>query len=194
MSTRELAVYVKREKVLLTGELIDDQNPTNELFEEKMKSRPPKSEEPVVVGEGGAPVVGTRKKKVVRPSQRKAHPAVTARFSLETKLKEVEIEKKQRESQLLQNKQDRAAGRLIPTALVKGLFQNQFKSIVMGFKQGLDQMIMEIAKKKSMNINERAELKKEMVKILNSCIDETIRISKRDISSLVAEYSQTSEE
>src|SRR5688572_17349082 len=207
-ASNELAVYISRGNVIVgTDGLIDTDNPVNILFVQKRAAKknngheePPVTAESLVAEVAGnqvataVPKVKARAARQNRSVHREIEKDVKEKMGLDKRMKEIEIEKKQRESQLLKNKQDRAAGKLIPTALVKGLFQNQFKSIVMGFKQGLDQMIMEIAKKKAMNINERAELKKEMVKILNSCIDETIKISKRDISSLVAEYSQTSEE
>lgn len=206
MESKALSVYISRGKVIVGEDgLIDTDNPVNVLFvqDRQAKKAPVAAEEVPELIESGVAVAAVAVKpkgrvtkiKPIRERKREDNgftEAVRSKISLESRLKEVEIEKKKRESDLLRSKQDRAAGKLVPTELVKGLFQNHFKSIVMGFKQGIDQMIIEIAKKKAMNINERAELKREMIKILNSCIDDTVKITKKDISSLVAEYSQTS--
>lgn len=204
MQTKALSVYIGRGQVVVGQDgLVDTDNAINILFmQERQAKRQNGHQDPPVTADTVVAAVAEAKPKIKekvartgRAAQdREINEGVKEKMGLDKRMKEIEIEKKQRESQLLKNKQDRAAGKLIPTAIVKGLFQNHFKAVVISFKQGIDQMIVEIAKKKSMNINERAELKREMIKILNGCIDDTIKISKRDVANLVTEYSQTSEE
>ena len=205
MQTKALSVYIGRGKVLVGPDgMIDTENPVNVIFMQERQiggknghDEPTVTVESLVAEVAAAPVVTSPKTKVKPIREGKVRDngfteGVRKKLNLDTRMKEVEIEKKLRESQLLKNKQDRAAGKLIPTELVKGLFQNHFKAVVVSFKQGIDLMIVEIAKKKGMNINERAELKKQMIKIINGCIDDATKSSKKDIASLILEYSQTS--
>lgn len=212
ISDAYLTMMKKRGKVVLNEQkMVDDTNPLNQIFLENQKElavkralKVKKSEEsvdvlleeqeskPEVVDLRKKPKNGNGKKKEVKNGSASAHLAqeTLEKLSLDRKKREIEIEKMQRETHLLSLQQDKLAGKLIPTDMVKGLFAQHFKSVVMTFKQGIDQIVTEFSKKSKLNRNETAELKGQMIRIINKSVEEAIHVSKKDLSNIVSEYSQ----
>ena len=129
--TRTLAIYIGRSKVVLTGDMIDDQLPENKYF---LASRAMKSGESAAHQE--------QKEQVI------VHKTVTAQpniqegiFALDQRIKVLEAKKKERELAILAIKEDKLKGEVIPSDLVKILFLQHFKAVGASFRNSIETII-----------------------------------------------------
>lgn len=183
IETKVLAVYIKRGKVVVSAEdKIDTDIPQNSAFmsSQALKVRTPKGEK-TAAGE---------KKSPERGKKTKVDPKIEERFDLESTKKTTEIKKMEREIQLQEMKMRKLTGEVIPTAAVKALFAQHFKSVTMTIKNSSDLMLMDLGKKLRLNRNELAEIRNAITVMINKAISDGIDESKKIVPSIVAEYSQ----
>lgn len=202
ISDAYLTMMKKRGKVVLTSDgKIDDTDPLNRLFVEhqaelalkrEAKKKLVKSEANVSEdhGEEEKPVKSRTKKQNHEPVPGALSLQTLEKMNLDKKKREIEIEKMQRESRILSVQEQKLAGKLIPTDTVKALFAQHFKSIIMAFNQGIEQILVEFSTKYRLNRNEKAELKGHLIRIINKSVDESISLTKKDLQNIVMEYSQ----
>lgn len=125
--------------------------------------------------------LGERKRKLYKSDQK---------GSLETQLKLIEIEKKKRETRLLELKEQKTLGILIPTELVKLIFAQHTKSILTSFDNSIDRVLTKISKVKKLTSGERSKFRGELKSELNTAVDRSIRESKRNIKKMVQDYTE----
>lgn len=199
ISDAYLTVMKKRGKVVLTEDgKIDDTDPLNRMFVDRQKELALKRSAKKKVSDE---LPDEEEKRSEKPSkgQKKSKPdpnggslsqQTLEKINLDKRKREIEIEKMQRESRILSVQEQKLAGKLIPTDIVKGLFAQHFKSVIMSFNQGIEQILVEFSTKYRLNRNEKAELKGQMIRIINKSVDEAIQLSKKEIQNVVLEYSQ----
>lgn len=173
-----ISTYIKRGKlvkIVKEGDnFIDDTHPLNEAFLRqctKEKNTPAKSQQ------DDDPEI----EKALKRGDTEYFELVKLKLKNETELQE---QKKALQELKLQKEQ----GIVIPTDLVKDVFGRHNKSIVTAFKEGSDNIITEISKKKELTRAEVAEINQALIKIINDATDKAISETKRALTNIVNEY------
>jgi hypothetical protein len=187
MLSRALSVYVKRGKVVVgADEMISDSDPVNKLFMEKQLSNPKRKVS------AKSNVKSTKEAKSPKQSKEEQERSkkLSDRMDLDTEKQRMAVRKMERETFLLEMQQQKLLGKLIPTDLVKALFGQHFKSVTITFKQAVDKLLTEFAKKAKMDRNGVAEMRMELIAVINKAVEDGIAESKKNIENIVSEYSQ----
>lgn len=175
---RELSVYIKRGKVILTPDKkVDDEVSENAEF---LASR----------REASGHLNITIKEKKFTPEDLKKLERTKLHQDLNTRQKELETEELQEKIELLKIKKQMQTGYLIPVDLVKSLFQEHNRNITISFQQGAENLIIEISKKKKLTREESASLRKKLVDIINISVDESAEKTDKSVDNLVREFSK----
>lgn len=141
LTTRELSVYISREKVILTRNKIDDTLPENVEFMESKKGKGLVKKLDIIL----KPPMTKEEQKVIEARLKEQDK----RSKLNTNIKERDLEKVNEEIELLKIKRLKLEGLVIPLEPIRNLMSQEFKQFVISFQQGADILIMEISKKKS---------------------------------------------
>lgn len=174
VSKAYLTNYIKRGKVILTGNMVDDTIAENRTFmetrvnkgEKEQKPKPPKFED--------IPLDDEEKQELKDLSLRKK--------ILDTKKVEEEVTR-------LQLTNSKLRGEAIPVELVKNVIAQLSKSVISAFKDGADALLTEIAHSKKLSNAEHARLRGVLVDIVNGSTNNAIQIANKDIKKLASDYS-----
>lgn len=199
IKTKDLANYIKRGKVVLNGEEIDGEVPENKYFVEKRQAFNAKKNNVELPAEEKKlnERTGEKKTKEVQPKfefPAEHAPSQSENYQIDTKIKKQELEKSSLQTSLLKEKLKKISGDSIPTDLVKNLIASHSKSITIAFQNGADNLLMKIAKKKGLDRTEMAELRVDLIEIINIAVNDSIEVSKKTVRNIVAEYSQKKEQ
>jgi len=203
VSLAYISVNKSRNKIILDAQgYIDELNSTNQLFLQKCLSRPKSASKAIENAEKGDKSEFTpsstgvhQPKNLENDEFSRQNTTVTDRalkkMDLDAEKKQKEIERLDQEMRLARLQEEKFLGKLIPTDLVKNLFAQHFKSVTLTFKQAADLIAIEFGKKAKIARNDQAELRGQMVTIINRAIEDGINESKRTLAHIVHEYSQT---
>ncbi|HEV8512295.1 MAG TPA: hypothetical protein VGQ59_03430 [Cyclobacteriaceae bacterium] len=194
--TKDLSVYIQRKKVIVNNEMIDDTNEINRGFRTRCLNKPKRQVEPVAKSEFISVAISQAQPKNLENDEfSRQNTTVTDRalkkMDLDAEKKQKEIERLDQEMRIARLQEEKFLGKLIPTDLVKNLFAQHFKSVTLTFKQAADLIAIEFGKKAKIARNDQAELRGQMVTIINRAIEDGITESKRTLAHIVHEYSQT---
>lgn len=190
VESRHLSNYIKRGKVVLTGELVDDKHPTNSSFLQKRREKILQIETVYEIEEKPQQALQTEKKINIQPVIPDKQPKQNlTQYQLEAEIKKADLAKKEVDTRIALLKEEKLMGVSIPTDLVKVVIANLSKSIISAFKDGADNFLIEISKRKSLSISEIAECRGELIKIINTSSTRAISESKRNVKSIINEYS-----
>ena len=182
MESKKLSVYVKRGKAIQTGELFDDTIPENAHFithwSEKLGGQA--ADEKATASNG---------KKGKEPKSTGPAP-LSIMHELDKKKKELESQKLQQEVLKLEMDLAKKAGQVIPTELVKSLFAQTFKGFTVAFKHAVDNILIEISKRKKFSNEEMAEYRGRLVQKINEAVDKGVVDSQKNITNVVNEYTE----
>lgn len=179
IAPRELSIYIKRGKVILSGKKVDDSIAENAEFLESRKN--------------GVYKIEIKEKKFTPAElkrQEKKQERNDKHLELNTRQKELDIEKSEEEIMLLKIKKEKQEGIVIPTSFVRDLFALHFKSITVSFQQGADNLILEISKKKKLTKEETAKLRKKLIDIINMAVNDSAANSEKNVDNLVKQYTE----
>lgn len=109
-------------------------------------------------------------------------------FGLTNKIKQQQLNKLVEEVAVLKAKNEKMQGEVIPTDLVKMVIVQHTKSIVSEFYNAADSLLMKVSKIKGLDRNEMAELRGELVGVINTASTDSIVSSKKMIKNIVNEY------
>lgn len=192
MVTNALSVYIKRGKVILSGEFVDGELLQNKEFLKKWSEKNG-VKQPVAIDIN--PDIKTKEPKIDKPKRINnesddGYASPGGLYALDKEKKTLDIEKTAEEIQLLKVKNEKARAVVVPTELVKALFSQHTKSILVEFSNSVDNIITKISKKKALSNNEVAEIRKELIEEINIAVDKSIDESKKNIKNLMNEYSE----
>lgn len=192
MVTNALSVYIKRGKVIMSGEFVDGELLQNKEFLKKWSEKNG-VKQPVAIDIN--PDIKTKEPKIDKPKRINnesddGYTSPGSLYALDKEKKTLDIEKTAEEIQLLKVKNEKARAVVVPTELVKALFSQHTKSILVEFSNSVDNIITKIAKKKALSNNEVAEIRKELIEEINIAVDKSIDESKKNIKNLMNEYSE----
>jgi hypothetical protein len=174
MASNKLAVYVKRGKVIMTGDSIDDSLPQNQAFLAKHNGKPVKTNS---VKNGHSSMKGVPKE-------------VNQAFKLDLERKEIENERAILGKQLLQAKLGKQRGEMIPFEDVKTALDQHFRDVTIFFSQGIRNLLTEVAHKSKLNINQKVELNKAMERIVNDSVNRAIDATQASLRNIQKENSE----
>lgn len=177
----------------MTGDLVDTSIPQNEAFMLKCKAKAVKNGKDVgaVKSEGKRSTTKKEGKPAPDPKVlREQRERQDALYNLDMEKKAIDIRKAKRESELLEARQQKLNGELIPTELIKTLFVQHTENIKTAYTDGSENLIVILAQRKQMSSTEVSELKKDFIGIINKAIDGAIDTTKRTLNNIIKEYSQ----
>lgn len=112
---------------------------------------------------------------------------------MEKKKKQLEIDKLEQDLRLNRIRELKLTGEVVPTDQIQSLFTQHTKSIINRFHQAGDNLITEIAKKKALSPDEVADLRFDLVNIINKSTMDAIQDSLKQVDFIQQEYSQKRE-
>lgn len=197
VSTGYISVYIKRKKVFVDENgLIDMKDERNQTFMNKCQARkaplptqeeqPPINQEPeaVTVSDDTNPATPTQ---VIQSAASKKPKGSDGVLKFKENLA-IDTEKKAIDVDILRMKRDKLRGDVIPTDVVKQAVTRIFAGLSSSIKQGSENWLTEISKRVGLNRNQIAELRGELIKIINESMDKAVEESKSSISHIVSEY------
>lgn len=190
MSTKALSVYISRGNVIVKGDKIDGDHPTNRLFQSKRKVTAAKSgsktanktdlpEAFEVISAPTSDIITAE-----RPKKGKKLDPV----DLDNQKTLLEIEKKQREIALADMKIERYNGTVVPSDLIKPVFLQHNQSMITEFKNAAEGIIRVLASKKQMSNDEKAEVRGQLVEQLNNAVDRATKASLKSVESIIKNF------
>lgn len=187
-----LNVYIGRGNVVLTGKMIDDKIPKNAYFLQSCldKKAVKNGKEP------GKKIIKLPKlatAEIVDEAQKdqgkELDEHTLSKYSLELQKKELDIIKAEEDIEIAKIKRAKMAGEVIPTDLVLLLFASHFKNVTTSFHQATEILITAIAKENNLDRKQIANIRGQLIEIINKAIEDGLISSKNELKNLVTEYS-----
>lgn len=176
---------------------IDDADPTNRDFLEKRRGMAPPPGEPgplhMIRPDPGEPepeipdIPGDEEEENCEDLPETGEAG--SMYLLQKQKLSAEIRKKHREISLLQLREDKIRGEVIPVELVKNLFRSHTQAIVTAQKDGIEDLLIQISAETRMKGDQLARLRGKMVAILNTGTEKSVAASKRNLRSIISVYS-----
>jgi hypothetical protein len=187
---RSIPTYVKRGKIILSGELIDQEIPQNQefikhrldKFADKIQKKTPEVKQYNNVSPNYSNIKAPEYKP---PTEQKQSGSI---YSLEVEHKQLLIQKTAEEIEKLKLHNAKAAGESIPTDMVIVVFAQFSKSITTSFKNSVENILTELAHKQGISDNILAQYKGLLIREINSGVDRAVNESQHQISNIVNEY------
>lgn len=187
---KDFSIYVSRGNVIVKDNLLDSNNEINKKFIEKRKSRfiktESKEEQP------NKPIQKTNVNLVIPESTPlvdvESHEGQSYTES-ERQLKYLDTLKRRKEIEKLEFEVQKKRGEVVPSELIKPVFLQHNQSILTEYKNATDEIIRIFSKKRSLTVDEVAEIKTDLVKTINNAINNAIIISSKSIDSIISDHS-----
>ena len=162
ISRQKLNVYISRGKVIKTDSgKIDESNEQNIYFYQRR----------------------------LELNMEKENPS-EENISLDRKIKKVELAKKTVDTRIALIKEEKMRGEVIPTEMVKILFAQHSKNIIVEFENSLDKILTILSKEIGMNNKTISKYRGIIKKEINIAVDSTINKTKEDIINIIDEFSE----
>jgi len=171
-----ITVNIGRNKIILSGNLIDDSIHENALFLSKY------TREKFIDGKH-APQISQAESDGKKSMSSK-------RYEIDTAKKMLDIKKINEEYEILQLKKEKLQGLLIPTRLAQAVTISLSESLKIAFHEGVENLIVILSQKKQLSASEMADIRKELVVLINGSLDKAILVCKKSIKNIVKEYSE----
>lgn len=185
VTAQYVKVYHGRGKVVI-GEngYVDTENELNRLFFSKRKG----DETPTPTVNPPAPAYIPP---AINTQSNQDQGGFMTYADIEKQKAKLQLEKIANEVSLSKLKVDKLNGELIPTEMVRIVFQQHTRSIATAFKNGAENFLAEISKRKALTPTEEADIRKRLLEILNQATDDSLRESLKQVKNIVLEYSET---
>jgi hypothetical protein len=205
-SQAHVTMAVKRGKLLLSGDFVDDTVLENKIWIDRQKANStakvevPKVEPVPEVVPVKTPVVQAKKLKepiLSKPKQRILKdfvPTDVERTSesiadLDKAKKEAEIRYKESQTRLSELKEQKLRGENIPTDLVMNVIGMLGHSLQSSYKNGAAQLMHEISTRTKMNVELEAEFNGRLIDLINISHSDAITEAKKSIKNIINESS-----
>ncbi|MCZ2130804.1 MAG: hypothetical protein LC109_11130 [Bacteroidia bacterium] len=109
---------------------------------------------------------------------------------LEKLLKESELEKRNKEIELLTLKTDKLNGQLLPVDLFESVMAVNCKNFVLSFESATDKLLIVLSSKLKMSNEDKAEFRQTLVETINKAQLDAISASKKEVKNLVDEFKE----
>jgi hypothetical protein len=186
LTTGNLTNYIKRNKVLMSGDYIDDQLQINKDFLLSRQSKSaPKHEPPLPVLRSIRPDTGDQDEEDDDyqdddgPEQ-----GEDSGYALNKKKLKKQIAKLEVDTRLQELKEEKMRGELIPVDLVINVFRSHTQSIVTSMKDGIEDLLINFSVEARLKGDQLASLRGKMVGILNTGVEKSVIISNRNFNAI----------
>jgi hypothetical protein len=185
-----LSVYTGRGNVVVgDGDFIDDTVEKNRSF--LIKQRAKRNMPASWISSPIPALVNTDFEKNLQTNPTGSFPefAVESQSYTESErqLKYLDTLKRKKEIEKLDIEIAKKKGEVIPSDLVKPVFMQHNQSIITEFNNRSNDFIRIFSKKRSLTVEEIAEVKGEMVKWINEAMDKAILASVRSVENIISE-------
>lgn len=181
MPTKNLAVYVQRKQIVLGKKgTIDDTNEVNRLFLQKREAKGK-----VKAARKALTQVKTNDEEDAEEMEDAGIPSLTVSTQ---RLKHLDALKRENEIKKQEFELAKKKGEVIPIELMKPVVTQHNQSIVVEFKNAVDEIIRIISKRKSLSIEEIAEIKGESVQAINGAIGRATTVTVSSIDKVLVDY------
>lgn len=188
---RSITTYVSRGKIILSGELIDQEIPQNQEFikyrQDKFSDKIVKKPDAVKQYTDVSPNYSKIKSPEYKPPSDDGGSKVSI-YNLDVQQKMLSIEKTAEEIEKLRLHNAKASGESIPTELVTVVFAQFSKSITTSFKNSVENILTELMHKSGISDNILAQYKGILINEINSGVDRAVNESQHQIKNIVSEY------
>lgn len=171
----KLWTYIDRGKIILLGDgKLDTNDPRNKAFLEKWAARTDIKTEiqtPTVI-----------ESKIPEQSEGQSYT------ESERQLKYLDTIKRQKEIEKLEIEIQKKKGEVVPSELIKPVFLQHNQSIITEFKNATDEIIRIFSKKRSLTVEEVAEIKGETTETINNAINKATFSTIKAVESIVSEH------
>lgn len=158
----ELANYEERGKVFISKDRkVDEGNPLNIVFYE-------------------------RRLEIIKSKKDSPEEWI----NLDKKIKKAQLAKTHVETRIALIKEEKMRGEVIPTELVRILFAQHSKNIIVEFENSLDKVLTILAKEIGMNNEAISKYRGIIKKEINIAVDDTTDKTKEDIINIINEFSE----
>lgn len=193
LTTGNLTNYIKRNKVLMSGDYIDDQEPINKEFLEKRKAKAELKYEPpappklrMIRPDPGTPdLPEAEEDDDDTPPPAEEDNAATL---YKQKLK-ADIDKKHREIALLKLREEKIRGEVVPVDIITNVFRAHTQSIVTAQKDGIEELLINLSVEARLKGEQLARLRGKMVDILNKAVDKAAYTSQKNLKTILEQLS-----
>lgn len=192
IATNNLSVQIARGKVIVVNDLIDDTLEKNKSFFEKRASKKPANSNQNASSETNTSKISVESvvklpqnpNELIAPSENQSYT------ESERQLKYLDTLKRQAEIEKLSLDLAKKKGEVIPSELVKPVFLQHNQSIITEFKNVSDEVIRMFAKKKSLTVNEVAEITGELTSCINNAMNKATTATVNAIDSIVNDFAE----
>lgn len=183
LTTGNLTNYIKRGKVILSGDYVDDTIPVNKDFLgkriDKAEPAPPKLHmlrpDP---GEPEIPDTG-------EDDEGGEAPGMENFFLLDKKYKAAQLKKVKVDTRLQELKEEKLRGELVPVELIKNLFRAYTQSIITANKDGIEELLINFSAEHRLRGDQLAALRGKVVGILNNSIDKSVAVAQKNLQAVI---------
>jgi len=174
LETKNLSVYIMRGKVIVgKNDLIDTNVDKNKSFIEKRKGK---------ISDVKIQTTTVIESKVSEQSEGQSYT------ESERQLKYLDTIKRQKEIEKLEIEIQKKKGEVVPSELIKPVFLQHNQSIITEFKNATDEIIRIFSKKRSLTVEEVAEIKGETTETINNAINKATFSTIKSVESIVSEH------
>src|SRR6478609_3925964 len=164
-----IPAYIKRNKIVVDGGYIDDENLINYSF---MKSC-------------------FDKKSLEKHKQPdNATGTIQEQNGISVKKTQLGLLKIEEETELLRKRNMKIDGESVPTDIVRTIFSDYGKNIVKSFQAAAENWLTRLSKTKGLSNTELANFRQELTLSINDAVDRAQEESKRGINSIVGDYTK----
>lgn len=195
-SKAKVAMWIKRGKVIQSGEKIDDSNPTNRDWALKQRDFAALDDRDMPDQKLDEPILKKNKQEIKLEIKQETKPDTDdpgddTYYNLDKQYKKKQIDKMTVDTRIAELKEEKIRGEVVPMELVKNIFTTHTQSILTAQKDGIEQLLIDFTMEARLTGGQLAKLRGRMVEILNKGIDKSIIITQRNMKKLVDEFSIT---
>lgn len=193
-SPSTVTASVRRGKLVLSGDYIDDQHPLNKAllkkWEQKLKNKRHERSQPAGNKRVDSPVVESLPgpKNIDEPV---VHSESYEVGGLDAEKKRAEIEYKKEQTLKTKLQTQKLRGESIPTDQVKKVVTMLGHSFQSSYKNAADQLLIDICHKLKAPPKIEAEMKGKLVKLINKSHENAITEAKKQLRSIIEQNAVT---
>jgi hypothetical protein len=192
-----LSTYAKRDKVICSGDYIDDAIEKNAAFMEKWRAiKQPDVPAPALNGKPrderrvvAKPIDNTPPPKP--PNIKPPSEFTFAGNQIDAEIKRVELDRKLEDLEIAKLKRQKMAGESMPTDLVKNTISVYSRSVSRSFNNAADNLLVEFQTMSDISREQVSSMRTKLNAIVNKAINDAYENAIDMVDNIVDEYSET---
>ena len=206
LQTKNLATYIGRGNVIVgSNDLVDDKHPVNKSFLEKRRGKQTEKQLVAEIARMGVEpgesefssedipddFHTSRLREIVSGANPTSSTGVPAYDKSVQLLKFLDTEKRKREIVLLQLKEEKLKGAMVPSDLIQPIMIQHNQSILNEIKNATEDFLRIFSKKKALTGEEKAQIRGEFTKRTNEAMEKAVLATVKSIETIIVDYAET---